>query len=76
MFSGILEPIAAVVGLLLSSFVSSLLPWLLAFAGGTMIYTIVNELLPETQTEETKLRGTWGFIAGFLIMMILDVAFA
>lgn len=76
MFSGILEPIAAVIGLVLSSFVSSLLPWLLAFAGGTMIYTIVNELLPETQTEENKLRGTWGFIAGFLIMMILDVAFA
>ena len=74
--SGILEPMAAIVGLLLSSFFTTLLPWLLAFAGGTMIYTILNELMPETQTEKSKLRGTWGFIFGFLIMMILDVAFA
>ncbi len=75
-FSGILEPIAAGVGLLLSSFFSFLLPWLLAFAGGTMVYTVINELLPETQTGERKTKGTWGFVAGFLIMMILDVAFA
>ena len=74
-FSGIFEPIAAILGLLLSSFFSFLLPWLLAFAGGTMIYTIVNELMPETQTEQHKLLGTWGFIAGFIIMMLLDVAF-
>ena len=75
-FSGVLEPIAAIIGLLISSLVSSLLPWMLAFAAGTMIYTIVNELLPETQSGGLKTKGTWGFIIGFLIMMILDVAFA
>lgn len=76
MFSGILEPVAAVLGLLISSIFSSLLPWMLSFAAGTMIYTIVNELLPETQTGDIKTKGTWGFIVGFLVMMILDVAFA
>jgi len=75
-FSGCLEPVFALVGLLLSSFFSCLLPWLLAFAGGTMIYTVINELLPETQCGILKQLGTWGFIAGFMIMMILDVAFA
>ncbi len=75
-FSGCLEPIFAIIGLLLSSFFSCLLPWLLAFAGGTMVYTVINELLPETQCGDLKKLGTWGFVAGFMIMMILDVAFA
>jgi len=75
-FSGILEPISAIVGLYLSSIFTFLLPWMLAFAGGTMIYTIVNELLPGSQVDDMKRRGTWGFIFGFLLMMVLDVAFA
>ena len=75
-FSGILEPLAAILGLFLSSIFSVLLPWFLAFAGGTMIYTIVNELLPETKSDSASSKGTWFFIAGFLIMMILDVAFS
>ena len=75
-FSGILEPISAVIGLFLSSLFSFLLPWMLAFAGGTMIYTIVNELLPASNSENMKKKGTWGFLFGFLIMMILDVVFA
>lgn len=74
--SGIFEPISAVTGLFLSSFFDFLLPWLLAFAGGTMIYTIVNELLPETQNSNLKTKGTWGFVFGFLLMMTLDVIFA
>lgn len=74
--SGIFEPISAIIGLFLSSFFDFLLPWLLAFAGGTMIYTIVNELLPETQNTNLKTKGTWGFIFGFLLMMTLDVIFA
>ena len=75
-FSAVLEPISAIIGILLSSFFSALLPWILAFAGGTMIFTIVNEVLSEGQEEGLKTKNTWIFIAGFVLMMLLDVAFA
>lgn len=72
--SGIVEPIAAVVTILLTSIVIPILPYLLAFAAGAMIYVVVNELIPESQ-ENGKLSkyGTIGVSIGFLIMMILDV---
>ena len=76
MISGIIEPIFAVFGLILSSFFSSLLPWFLAFAGGTMIFTLAGEMGYVGQDDNLKNRMTWTFIAGFLIMMILDVVFA
>ncbi|ABX41100.1 ZIP family metal transporter [Lachnoclostridium phytofermentans] len=72
--SGIVEPIAAVITILLSSFVVSILPYLLAFAAGAMIYVVVEELLPEASTGEHSNIATIGFSLGFLIMMILDVA--
>jgi len=75
-FSAILEPISAVIGIFLSSIFSFLLPWFLAFAGGTMIFTVVNEVLSENRDENLKSKNSWIFIAGFILMMLLDVAFA
>jgi len=71
--SGIVEPIAAVVTILISSVISSLLPYLLAFAAGSMLYVIICELIPDSQEGESNILATFGVILGFLIMMILDV---
>ncbi len=72
--SGIVEPIAAAVTILLTGIIAPMLPYLLAFAAGAMIYVVVEELLPEASEGEHSNVGTLGFAAGFLIMMILDVA--
>lgn len=72
--SALIEPIASVVGLFLAYSISSLLPYILSFAAGAMIYVIVEELMPETTCEEHKTLGTWCFIIGFIVMLILDVA--
>ena len=71
--SGIVEPIAAVVTILLASVVIPVLPYLLAFAAGAMMYVVVEELIPETQHGRHSNIGTIGFAAGFLLMMMLDV---
>ena len=72
--SGIVEPISAVIGAILVIKVQILLPILLAFAGGAMIYVIVQELIPESQTNEKKDLMALFTILGFLLMMIFDVA--
>lgn len=72
--SGIVEPIAAVVGAILVVKIQILLPILLAFAGGAMIYVVVQELIPESQTNEKKDLMALFTIFGFIIMMIFDVA--
>lgn len=74
MSSGIVEPIAAAITILLTGFITPLLPYLLAFAAGSMIYVVVEELLPEASEGEHSNISTLGFTAGFLIMMVLDVA--
>lgn len=71
--SGIVEPIGAVVTIVLSTLVIPILPYLLAFAAGAMIYVVVEELIPETQNGKHSNFGTIGFSIGFLLMMILDV---
>lgn len=73
-FSGVVEPIAAVITIFLTGAISKCLPYILAFAAGAMIYVVVEELLPEASEGEHSNIGTIGFAAGFLIMMILDVA--
>ena len=50
------------------------MPWLLAFAAGAMVYVVVEELIPEAHLGEHSNVGTLGFIAGFVVMMVLDVA--
>lgn len=72
--SGIVEPIAGVIGALLVVYVRSLLPFLLAFAAGAMIYVVVQELIPESQTNQKKNVMALFTLIGFTIMMVLDVA--
>ena len=72
--SGIVEPIAGIIGVLLVGSVTGIMPWLLAFAAGAMIYVVVEELIPEAHLGEHSHTGTAGVMLGFLIMMILDVA--
>ena len=72
--SGIVEPIGAVITLLITGTIQAVLPYLLSFAAGAMIYVVVEELIPESQDGEHSNIGTIGFAIGFLIMMILDVA--
>lgn len=71
--SGAVEPVAAVITILLASAVVPVLPYLLAFAAGAMIYVVVEELIPETQEGQHSNLGTIGFAVGFGLMMVLDV---
>lgn len=71
--SGVVEPIGAVATILLASIVLPILPYLLAFAAGAMIYVVVEELIPETQQGVHSNLGTIGFSVGFLLMMSLDI---
>lgn len=72
--SAAVEPVAAVLAALLAGVVSSFMSILLAFAAGTMIYVVVEELIPQAHMGEKDNVGTLGFVSGFLVMMILDVA--
>ena len=72
--SGVVEPIAAVITILLSGFIEPALPYLLALAAGAMLYVVVEELIPESAEGEHSDVGTIGFALGFMVMMILDVA--
>lgn len=72
--SGVVEPIAAGITILLTSVVVPILPYLLSFAAGAMIYVVVEELIPESQAGEHSNIGTIGVAIGFVIMMILDIS--
>lgn len=72
--SGAVEPVAAFVTILLAGFLTPVLPYLLAFAAGAMIYVVVEELIPEASLGSHSNAATIGFAVGFLLMMILDVA--
>lgn len=72
--SGIVEPIAGVLTVLIASGVQSILPWILSFAAGAMIYVVVEELIPEAHLGEHSNIGTIAVMFGFLVMMALDVA--
>lgn len=71
--SGIVEPISALITILITNTIIPILPYLLSFAAGAMIYVVVEELIPESQVGEHSNIGTIGFAIGFVIMMILDV---
>lgn len=71
--SGVVEPIGAVITILLASVILPVLPYLLSFAAGAMMYVVVEELIPETQEGRHSNMGTIGFAIGFLLMMVLDV---
>ena len=72
--SGIVEPIGAIITILLTSIVTPILPYILSFAAGAMIYVVVEELIPESYAGEQSNIGTIGVALGIVIMMILDVA--
>ena len=72
--SGIVEPIGAILTIALTNLVVPILPYFLSFAAGAMIYVVVEELIPESQTGEHSNIGTIGVAIGFVLMMILDVA--
>ena len=73
MLSGIVEPIGAILTIILTNIVIPILPYLLSFAAGAMIYVIVEELIPEAQEGKHSNLSTIGVAIGFVIMMILDV---
>ena len=71
--SGIVEPIGGALVLLLASAVTPLMPYMLAFAAGAMLYVVIEELIPETAEGKHSNLGTIGFALGFALMMVLDV---
>lgn len=73
MLSGVVEPVFAFISVLLVSQIKVLLPWFLAFSAGSMIFVSVEDLIPDAKESQNSHAGTWGFIVGFLLMMILDV---
>ncbi len=74
--SGIVEPIAGIIGCILVIYVKNILPFFLAFAAGAMIYVAVSELIPESQNNKCKNLMSLFTLFGFTIMMLLDVAFS
>ena len=72
--SGIVEPIFGILTVLVAGAIEPLMPWLLSFAAGAMLYVVVEELIPEAHLGEHSNVGTLGVMGGFVIMMILDVA--
>lgn len=72
--SGFVEPIAGVIGALLAIKIRLILPFLLSFAAGAMIYVVIEELIPESQTNDKKELMAFSSLVGFTIMMILDIA--
>lgn len=74
LISGVVEPIAALLTIMLTSIVLPVLPYILAFAAGAMIYVVVDELIPESQSGEHSNIATISVALGFSLMMVLDVA--
>ena len=72
--SGVVEPIFGVLVVLAAGGIQPLMPWLLSFAAGAMMYVVVEELIPEAHLGEHSHTGTLGVMAGFVVMMVLDVA--
>lgn len=72
--SGVVEPIGAILTIIFSKALTPILPYLLSLAAGSMIYVVVEELIPEASSGEHSNIGTIGFAIGFVIMMILDIA--
>jgi ZIP family zinc transporter len=73
-FSGMVEPIAAVIGAVAVSFMQPLLPYALAFAAGSMIFVVAEQVIPDSQSEGNNDLASMSLMIGFTVMMILDVA--
>lgn len=73
-FSGIVEPISALITIAITESIVPILPYILAFSAGAMVYVVIEELIPESQIGEHSNIGTVGVALGYVIMMILDTA--
>jgi len=71
--SGMVEPIAGIIGAALVSFIVPILPYALAFAAGAMVYVVLDDIIPEAQSQGNGKAASWGAIVGFIVMMSLDV---
>jgi len=71
--SGIVEPIAGVIGAALVTWITPILPYALAFAAGAMVYVVVDDIVPESQAAGNGKAASWGVVIGFIVMMSLDV---
>ncbi|NLL56027.1 MAG: ZIP family metal transporter [Clostridiales bacterium] len=74
MLSGVVEPIAAIIGIFLAMKLVGVMPWFLSFAAGSMLYVVAEDLIPDAQAHSSMHLGTFGFIVGFIVMMALDIA--
>ena len=72
--SAIVEPVAGVIGAAAVLYAQPILPYALSFAAGAMIYVVIEEVVPETQRDQFTDNATLGFVGGFIVMMVLDVA--
>ena len=72
--SGVVEPVFGLLTVLIAGSITGIMPWILSFAAGAMIYVVVEELIPEAQLGEHSHAGTGSVMAGFLVMMLLDAA--
>ncbi|MBS7655944.1 ZIP family metal transporter [Candidatus Bathyarchaeota archaeon] len=70
--TGLIEPVGGLIGVTIASAASQMLPIILSFAAGAMIFIVSHEIIPETHRKGHEIEGTFGFILGFAIMMILD----
>ena len=72
--SGLVEPLSAVLGATLVLLIRGILPFVLCFAAGAMIYVVAEELIPSAKLNSKEKMGTIGVLLGFAIMMILDIS--
>ena len=70
-----MEPVTGLVGAFAVSISTQLLPWTMSFAAGAMVYVISHEIIPETHRHGSQRAATFGLMAGFAVMMLLDTAF-
>lgn len=73
--SGAVEPVGGLIGVVVTSLISSLLPWGLGFAAGAMIFVVASEIIPDIQSKVASRRGSLGLMTGLAAMMFLDVSF-
>jgi len=73
--TGLIEPVGGILGVALVSVFHTVLPWALAFAAGAMIFVVSDEIIPESHRKGFEREATFGLIAGFIVMMLLDNLF-
>jgi ZIP family zinc transporter len=73
--TGLVEPVGGLLGVALVSIFSSILPWALAFAAGAMLFVVSDEIIPESHRKGFEREATFGLVAGFIVMMLLDCLF-